>query len=798
MPRSQANRTIAVGTPLGDDVLLLRTMTGHEQLGRMFQYELDLASEDPNIDVNKVLGDNMTVRLEMASGETRYFNGFVSRFSYAGAPAGLARYRATLVPWLWFLTRHANCRIFQEMTVPDIIKEVFRAHGFSDLDDQLSGSYRTWEYCVQYRETDFNFVSRLMEQEGIYYYFTHENGKHMLVLADSASAHQPYSGYEQIKFHAPGASAMDTEEHVSDWSVDFNVQTGTYTLNDFDFKDPKKALLAKGNVKKDHSAAESEIFDYPGEYVEYSDGEGYAKARIEELHSGFEVARGWANARGVACGYTFELQRHPREDQNRQYLITSAYYQLESDAFGSASGGGGGDTYSCSFTAINAEQSFRPARNTAKPSIRGPQTAVVVGKEGEEIWTDQFGRVKVKFHWDRYSEANEKSSCWIRVAQIWAGKKWGAMYIPRIGHEVIVEFIEGDPDHPIVTGRVYNGETMPPYKLPTNATKSTIKSNSSKGGQGFNEIRFEDKKGEEQIFIHAEKNKDTRVKNDRFEFVGNNRHMIVKTDQMEKVEANKHGSVGGDRFAAVGGDDHFKVEGDQMIQIVGSQHLKIDTDRMEKVGTDHNLDVGNDHNQKAGNNLSMEASTDVHAKAGSNMALEGGSDVHIKGGSNVVIEAGSQLSLFVGGNFVTIDSSGVSIKGTAVNINSGGSKGSGSGCSPTSPAEPSEPEAPTEPEEADDDEAGQVAEVQAQPDELASTELSQVQVAPAQPSPQAQALSQAAQDGTPFAEQCEQQAQEPGESDLDKPLEDPDDEGETWQDDPGAEGEDSEDGAAGP
>lgn len=641
MAKTQKYREMEIATPLGEDVLLLTKMSGTEQLGRPFRFELELASEDHQIKYADIVGQNVTIRLNLSEDKTRYFNGFVSRFTQTLSAGRLASYRATVVPWLWFLTRTADCRIFQEMTVPDIIEKVFRDHGFTDFERSLSGSYRTWTYCVQYRETDFNFVSRLMEQEGIYYFFKHENGKHSLVLADSASAHQPYPDYDQIKYHPADAGVSD-EEYISDWVLETRLQPGSYGLNDFDFKNTKKDLQARAKVDREHAAADFEIYDYPGEYTESNDGEDYARRRIEELQAEYEVVTAESDARGICTGCTFTLADHPRDDQNKKYLITSANYNIDAGEFYSGGQTGGEGVYSCSFTAIEATQPFRSLRITPKPSIPGPQTAMVVGPSGEEIYSDEYGRVKVQFHWDRYSKADENSSCWIRVAQVWAGKKWGGMYIPRIGQEVIVEFLEGDPDQPIITGRVYNAEAMPPYDLPSEKTKSTLKSNSSKGGGGFNEIRFEDKKGDEQIFIHAEKDEDVRIKNDSKEWIGNERHLIVKTNQLEKVE----------------GDKHLTVAGDQ--------------------------------NEKIDGTISIEAGSDIQEKAGSNYGFEAGSNIHIKGGMNVVIEAGMQLSIKAGSSFVDLGPAGVSISGTLVNINSGGAAGSGAGCTPDAPKEPKE------------------------------------------------------------------------------------------------------------
>ena len=643
MAITQDNREIGIETPLGHDVLLLKSISGTEQLGRPFEFYLELASEDHQIRPQDIVGQNVTIRLNLfGRDQVRYFNGYISRFVQTSGADRLAGYRATVVPWLWFLTRTADCRIFQfqQMTVPDIIKKVFRDHGFTDFEDALSGSFRIWEYCVQYRETDFNFVSRLMEQEGIYYFFKHENGKHSLVLADSPSAHQPYPDYDQIKYRPPG-SQVDNDRFISDWIVETCIQPGSYALKDFDFKNTRRDLQARAILTRQHAAADFEIYDYPGEYTESPDGDEYAKKRIEELHTQYEVASANSEARGISAGCTFTLAEHPRDDQNRQYLITSANFNIDAGDFYSQEKSSSG-VYSCSFAAIDATQQFRSLRITPKPSIAGPQTAIVVGTSGEEVYTDEYGRVKVQFHWDRYGKADQDSSCWIRVAQVWAGKKWGAMYIPRIGQEVIVEFLEGDPDQPIITGRVYNAQAMPPYALPDNKTMSTLKSDSSKGSQGFNEIRFEDNKGSEQLFIHAEKNEDVRVKNDCFEWIGNERHLIVKSDQLEQVD----------------GDKHLTVQGDQ--------------------------------NEKINGTISVEAGMDMQQKVGMKHALEAGQEIHLKGGMKVIVEGGMQVTLKGPGGFVDIGPAGVTIQGTLVNINSGGAAGAGSGCSPDAAKAPKE------------------------------------------------------------------------------------------------------------
>jgi len=655
---TQKHREMAIETPLGEDVLLLISFSGTEQLGRLFEYKLELASEDYQIKSENIVGQNVSIRLNLGDSGIRYFNGFVNHFTQLTASGRLARYRATIVPWFWFLTRVADCRIFQEKTVPEIIEKIFRDRGFTDFENGLSGKYRTWEYCVQYRETDFNFISRLMEQEGIYYFFKHENGKHSLVLADSASAHEPYPEFEELEYH-PADKGTTTEECISDWVVETHLQPCSFALNDFDFKNPKGDLQARTKVSRGHTAADFEIYDYPGEYTETSHGEEYTKKRIEELQAQYEVATASSDSRGICAGFNFNLTDHPRDDQNDEYLITSVKHNIEGGEFFSVSDGDGECFYTCSFTSIKSSQPFRTQRTTPKPKVSGPQTAIVVGPSDDEIYTDKYGRVKVKFHWDRYSKADENSSCWIRVAQVWAGKNWGAIYIPRIGQEIIVEFLEGDPDRPIITGRVYNDQAKPPYDLPGNKTMSTLKSNSSTGGEGFNEIRFEDKKGEEQIFIHGEKNLDIRVKNDRFETIGNDRHLVVENEKFEQIKSHRNEFVEQNHLEEIGGDRNLTVKGKEAKEVGKSLSLTVKGDVIEVFKGEHSEQTTKDYYIKA-QNIVIEATQNITLSVGgSHIAIEAGT-IEIQSGGQVKVQ-GKQVS--VNGDMMT------EIKGGTVKIN---------------------------------------------------------------------------------------------------------------------------------
>ncbi|WP_460951208.1 type VI secretion system Vgr family protein [Pseudomonas marginalis] len=550
---NQASRLAKITSPLGPDVLLLNEMGGGEELGRLFNYELQLTSLDANIDLNQLLGKPMSVGLQLADGGERHFHGIVARCSQNIDQGQFASYQVTLRPWLWLLSRTSDCRIFQNLSIPQIIKQVFRDLGFSDFEDALSRPYREWEYCVQYRETSFDFVSRLMEQEGIYYFFRHEQDRHVLVLADAYGAHTTVPGYASIPYY-PKDEQQRERDHMHNWHLAQEVQPGSLELNDYDFQRPSASIDVRSAMPRPHTAGDYPLYDYPGTYVQSADGEHYARTRIEALQTLHEQIEFSGNARGLGSGHLFSLTGFSRQDQNREYLIVGIRYYIVQESLESG-GGSGGAQFESSLTCIDAQQSFRPLASTHRPIVKGPQTALVVGPKGEEIWTDQYGRVKVHFYWDRHDQSNENSSCWIRVSQSWAGKNWGSMQIPRIGQEVIVSFLEGDPDRPIITGRVYNAEQTVPYKLPENATQSGMKSRSSKGGSpaNFNEIRMEDKKGAEQLYIHAERNQDIAVEHDEGHWVGHDRHSTV--DHNETVR------IGNDRLRAVLGNDALHVGG---------------------------------------------------------------------------------------------------------------------------------------------------------------------------------------------------------------------------------------------
>ena len=681
MPPSQRERTISVKTVLGDDVLLLRSMSGAEQISQLFDYQLEMISEDVDIRPGDLLGTPATVTLALPDDQRRFFNGSISRFAQVGFDGADAVYRATLVPWLWFLSRTADCRIFQQQTVPDIVKGVFREHGYTDFEERLSASYHQWDYCVQYRETDLNFVNRLLEQEGIYYFFEHRDGKHLLILADDAGAHSAFPGYEEIPYFPPDETSLRERDHVSDWCLAQQVCTGGYAQTDFDFTAPRKDLLTKRNDPKRHEQDDFEFFDYPGEYSDSGNGDRYARIRLEELQSDFELVEAEGNARGLSTGALFSLTGYRRDDQNREHLIIGAEYDLRSDQFGSsqlAAAGTDSPVFRCRFKAIDSQVTFRPTRATPRPIVQGPQTAMVVGKSGEEIWTDEYGRVKVQFHWDRYGKADENSSCWVRVSHPWAGKNWGAVAIPRIGQEVIVSFLEGDPDRPMITGRVYNGASMPPYDLPANQTQTGIKSRSSKGGSGsnFNEIRLEDKIGEEELFFHAEKNQTIEVEYDESHWIGHDRVKRVDHDETTEIKNNRTESVGVNEDIEIGVNRTEKVGADENIQIGANRTELVGANESVSIGASRKLDVGASETISVGaSRMDTIGGALVQTVAGPiAMSCGGPCTITATGGMNIIAPGGTKIVDFelcqVGGTIkegyaMKLDFNGIALEANA-------------------------------------------------------------------------------------------------------------------------------------
>ncbi|RIK76835.1 MAG: type VI secretion system tip protein VgrG [Planctomycetota bacterium] len=698
---TQKGRMLSIATPLGDDVVYLLAFDGCDEHSRISSYKLEMFSDDDNIQAKDIVGKNVTVAIAFPDSSPRFFNGFISRWSNEGTGPRGTQYKAEMVPWLWFLTKTADCRIFQDKDVKEIIEKIFSDLGFTDFDmSGVTGSHPKREYCVQYRETDFNFVSRLMQQEGIFYFFKHENGKHTLMMADSKSAYK--DAVDNKAIYIAERAGEERHDNIKSWDHNFEFRSGKVMFTDYNFKKPNNTRnptyeILKGNtnsIVQLDGMDKLEIYDYPGEYTEPADAATIAKVRMEEEEAGHDIVTGTSICRSFNPGSTFTVEKHKvKSEVGKKYVITSVTHSARVTSYITGAGEAE-DNYSNSFTCIPANVQIRPERKTPKPQVSGVQTAVVTGPPGEEIWPDEYGRVKVQFHWDREGKMDDKSSCWIRSAMPGAGRGFGIMSIPRIGQEVIVTFIDGNPDRPIITGSVYNPGQMPARKLPDCKTMSYIRSNSSPGGQGHNEIQFEDAKGKEQIYLHGEKDVNIRCKN--------NYNLIVG---YEKSDGSFRELVMNKKEAVVKGDQNEKIEGNAKMLVLGDSDTVVKGKKKETTGENH-LHVKGDRKTKMDGNDGLTVGSNYDVKAGMNYALEAGMNVHIKAGMCMVLEAGLQLTLKVGGNFVDISPVGVAINGTMVLINSGGAAGSGSGSSPAAPSDAAEA-APVEPNMDNFSESGQ-------------------------------------------------------------------------------------------
>ena len=537
--------------------LLFWKLSGREALSEPYALGLTLLGTDARMDRSQLLGKAVTVTVptqDMTS--PRYFNGKVTRVAVSAVELSGTRYavyQLSVESDLWPLQRDRNLRIFQGQTVPQIVKTLLSENQVN-VEDKLTGSYRVWDYCVQYQESSFDFISRLMELEGISYFFRHEAERHVLVLTDAATQHQPFAGYDTIPYHVTPSGGSTDEEGISQWALTDSVTPGIYSLDDYDFRKPNAWLFQARQNPNSPEPGSINVYEWPGRFVDHGHGEFYARIHQERWQVEHQQIQGSATALGIAPGHTFTLYNAPFFSDNAEYLTTEANYWLEENAY--ASGGGSQTIHRIDFTVIPSSVTYRPAQKTAWPRTYGPQTAKVVGPQGESIWTDRYGRVKVKFHWDRLAKGDDTSSCWVRVSSAWAGQGFGGVQIPRVGDEVVVDFINGDPDRPIITGRVYNEASMPPWALPAAATQMGFLSRSKDGSADTaNALRFEDKAGEEQVWIQAERNMDTNVKNDEThtieknhtQFVGENETLRVVKDQNTGVKGNLTSLTGNNR-----------------------------------------------------------------------------------------------------------------------------------------------------------------------------------------------------------------------------------------------------------
>ncbi|EIX9029476.1 type VI secretion system Vgr family protein [Klebsiella aerogenes] len=493
--------------------LLFWKLSGHEAMSEMFELSLTLLGSDARLDRSKLLGQPVTVTIPTQNAlSSRYFNGKITRVAVSAVELSGIRYAAyqlTVEPDLWPMKRDRNLRIFQGQTVPQIINTLLSEYQVN-VEDKLNGSYRVWDYCVQYQESSFAFISRLMELEGIAYHFRHEVGKHTMVLTDSATQHQSVSGYETIPYHQTASGGITTEEGIGQWALEDSVTPGIYSLDDYDFRKPNAWLFQARQNPASPSPGSIDVYDWPGRFVDHGHGEFYARIRQERWQVEHQQIQASATAVGIAPGATFTLTNAPFFSDNGEYLTTAADYLFEENSY--ASGGNSDISHQIHFRVIPSSVVYRPAQVTDWPRTYGPQTAKVVGPEGESIWTDRYGRIKVKFHWDRHAKGDDTSSCWVRVSSAWAGQGFGGVQIPRVGDEVVIDFINGDPDRPIVTGRVYNEASMPPWDLPGDATRMGFMTRSKDGNQdNASYLFFEDKLGEESVDLHSEKNMNVSV-----------------------------------------------------------------------------------------------------------------------------------------------------------------------------------------------------------------------------------------------------------------------------------------------
>ena len=692
--------------PLDEGVLLLETFQGKETLGTPYRYDLTLLSHDANIAVDKVLGQSLTVHIKLDTGDVRYWNGIVTYFAKAGLAMKHTRYVAVLNPKLSLFDYTRDCRILFDEDAPTHATDVLGLRGFTDVQSgALQGSYRKREYTVQYRETDLNFVQRLLEEEGIYYFFKHEDDKHTLVMADSAGAHATVSGYEKILYLPKQRKQAREEEHFWSLSAAGSLYPGKFSvLRGYDYSKPRPgtALIEVKPSLAVQPGADFEDYDYPGGLSEKPDAEAEAAVRIEGDHVANTLIEVEGNTMGLGVGDLVKLRKplsiegefNPFWDEadfDKEYLITAATYSISINQYETGDVAESDEPFKATYSLLDSQSPFHPARTAQKPRIEGPQTAIVVGPSGDEIYTDKFGRVKVQFDWDRLGKRDEKSSIWVRVAQVWAGKQWGGMHIPRLGHEVIVDFLDGDPDRPIVTGRVYNADNMPPYALPANMTQSGIKSRSSKGGtaSNFNELRFEDKKGSEEVYLQTEKDFNILVKNNETRTVGNDRVKTVENDdtttignnRTETVGTNETISVHGNRTETVGGNESIAIAGGRTETVAKDETITIAGSRSETIAKNESFAIGGARSAAIGKNESVSiggarqvdiAKNDTLTVGSSRSQSVGGSD-QLQAAKKITFDSGEEILIKSGDASITLKKDGtIILKGKDITLNASG------------------------------------------------------------------------------------------------------------------------------
>ncbi|MDC7868219.1 ImpA family type VI secretion-associated protein [Pantoea ananatis] len=622
--------------------LLFRRLRGSEALSQSFVLQAELLSTDARIDRKSLLGKPVTFTLPtdglLSAVNPRYINGKITQIGVRSEELGGVRYAVyglTVESDLWPMKRDRNLRIFQSQTVPQIVQTLLKEYGVN-VETRLAGSYRVWEYCVQYQESSFDFISRLMELEGIYYFFRHEADKHTLVLCDAPDQHQAFPGYETIAYHVTPSGGSVTEEGVSQWALSESVTPGMYSTDDYDFRKPNAWMLQARQNPVSPTPGSVDVYDWPGRFVEHGHGEYYARIRQEVWQVEHHMVSGSGTATGIAPGYTFSLLNAPHFSDNGKYLVTSAHYDFEENSY--ASGDAGATRHNIDFTVLPAAVTYRAKPETPWPRTHGPQTAKVVGPKGESIWTDKYGRVKVKFHWDRLAKGDDTSSCWVRVSSAWAGQGFGGVQIPRVGDEVVVDFINGDPDRPIVTGRVYNEASMPPWDLPGDATRMGFMTRSKDGHQAnASYLFFEDKPGGELLNMHAEKDMNISVENDKTVAIDGSRTTTIGKEQNDEV-------TGDATF-------HYKQKRTTTVDQLESNIFNNGESTEIKNGRKLNLKSGGDEsNITGGQKLNLNGTREVTISNGDILNVQAeGRKQHING--NVEEEINGNVGVNINGNW---------------------------------------------------------------------------------------------------------------------------------------------------
>ncbi|EPT6921041.1 type VI secretion system Vgr family protein [Cronobacter turicensis] len=699
--------------------LLFWKLSGREALSEPFMFTLTLLGTDARADRSALLGQPVTVTIPTQALMTpRYLNGKVTRVAVTAVELSGTRYAAyelTVEPDLWPMHRDRNLRIFQGQTVPQIVKTLL-GESRVNMEERLSGSYRVWEYCVQYQESSLDFISRLLELEGITYHFRHEQDRHTLVLTDAPGQYEPFPGYETIPYHVTPSGGSTDEEGISQWALEDSVTPGIYSLDDYDFRKPNAWLFQARQNPLSPQPGSIDVYDWPGRFVEHGHGEFYARIRQERWQVEHRQTQGSGTALGIAPGHTFVLRNAPFFGDNGEYLTTVAHYRFEENRY--ASGPDSNTLHEIRFEVIPADVPYRPSQKTPWPRTYGPQTAKVRGPQGESIWTDKYGRVKVKFHWDRLGKGDDTSSGWVRVSSAWAGQGFGGVQIPRVGDEVVVDFINGDPDRPLITGRVYNEASMPPWALPAAATQMGFLSRSKDGSpDNANALRFEDKAGEEQVWLHAEKNMDTDIENDETHSVGSNRTktiganetttvkknrtetvvenetITVHQNRTETVDGNETITIHSNRNETVDQNEEVRIGQNQSVTVNGAQTLRVDKTKTETIALASMLNVGLAQNTNIGAayvlNVGAGWMTNVGAMQMHNVALKysvnSGKDLSLSAGTTADFRAEDKITLVCGEAMIVLEQNGtitlsankikmvgekvIDIDGTEININ---------------------------------------------------------------------------------------------------------------------------------